>query len=327
MSKLYDLFTPGIIPHNGWWRKEGKFDNIAVSTDILVSHCEIPRKEYNYEWNTDGLRSIEFAKKPPIVALGCSLTLAQGLPVELRWSDLLSKKINMPVGNISYSGASIMQLVSSFLGMINQYKYLPEYVICNMPPFERFYFIDGHGEKMKDYWLGNKATKTKDSAPWDYGATIPYEWVYYQNLEAIKTLEVFCKTNNIKLIWSNWSALIPETLENIIINNFENYHKDPTRKLFPIHFDVGMDPKNVKDLPKYFKMKNWDSIKCHENEFLQFLDIFEHAYDYHKIPVKTDKKITRCPHPGLHRQLHWVEFYYDLMIQYGFKQETSSSTF
>jgi hypothetical protein len=196
---LFNLFNPRVIPHIDWDRNN-PYKNYSKDLDILAKHSEIPRKEYNYKWNSDGLRSIEFSNKPKVVALGCSITMGQGLPESLRWTDLLSEMINEPIGNISYSGAAINKNVSSFLGMIHQYKYVPDIVIANFANFERFYFVDSSGEYMRDWYINHKEKKTKISAPWDYEEILPYEWVYYNNLDHIKMLEAFCDSAGIKLI-------------------------------------------------------------------------------------------------------------------------------
>ena len=316
---LFNIFKSGIISHP----RPGE----GPVSDILVTHAEVPRKEYNYCWNSDGIRSIEFETKPPIVALGCSITLGQGLPVDLRWSNILSDMTGLAVGNISYSGGSINQIISSFFGMINKYNYLPKYVVCNFAPFERFYFISGDSSRMTDYCLGNKPRKTKDSAPWDYSATIPYEWVYHNNLNHIQMLEAFCRVNNIILIWSTWTNSLSEEQEQFLIDNFDYYVQDQVRKEFPPHFEFYIDPKTVEGLLPFYKMKGWDSIKCHQDQFDQHPDIFDYGYDYHKIGEAPGKSITRTPHPGLHRQLHYAEFYYNKMLQNGFTLETCSSTF
>lgn len=302
---IFDIFKPGIVPHNR--------PNTNNETSILVTHAEIERPEYSYDWNSDGIRSIEFESKPNVVALGCSITLGQGLPVHLRWSDLLSKKIGKPIGNISYSGGSISQIVSSFMGMINQYEYAPEYVICNFAPFERFYFISEDGTSLKDYSLGQKPRKSKDQAPWDYWSTMPYEWVYYSALNSLQILEAFCKVNNIKLIWSTWTNSISKEQEEFLSNNFSFYYKDTVKKEFPPHFEFHVDPKDISGLTPYYKMKNWDQIKCHQEEHDAYQDIFDYAYDYHKIGSSKDKKITRTPHPGVHKHIHWSEFYHDII--------------
>lgn len=116
-----DLYIPGPIPHTGY-NKNTKNRKYKVNDPIIAAHAEIPRPEYSYQWNEDGLRSIDFAQKPNIIALGCSLTLGQGLPENLRWSNLLQEELGYGkhlIGNISYSGAAINKLVSSFLSLIH----------------------------------------------------------------------------------------------------------------------------------------------------------------------------------------------------------------
>ena len=310
---LFNIFKPGIVAHS-------RLPN-NVKTSVLSTHSEVERDEYDYIWNSDGIRSVEFITKPKVVALGCSITLGQGLPIELRWTDILSKRINQPIGNISYSGGSISQIVSSFVGMINQYEYTPEYVICNFPPFERFYFISGDGVELKDYSLGNKLRKTKDQAPWDYSATIPYEWVYYSALNSLQILEAFCKINKIKLIWSTWTNSLSDDQEKFLSDNFSYYYKDTVRKEFPPHFEFYVDAKEISQLTPYYKMKNWEHIGCHKKEQTIYKEIFDYAYDYHKIGNSKDKKITRSPHPGVHKHIHWAEFYFNIMNSMGTKNE------
>ncbi len=303
---LFNIFKGGIVPHNR--------PQIESLSSVLVTHAEVERDDYNYAWNSDGIRSVEFATRPRIVALGCSITLGQGLPVELRWSDLLSKMIGEPIGNISYSGGSISQIVSSFIGMVKQYDYIPEYVICNFAPLDRFYFISGDGESLKDY-SPKPNRKVKDSAPWDYASTIPYEWAYYNSLNYLQILEVFCRSNGIKLVWSTWSNALTKDQEDFLLSNFQSYVPDPVRKQFPSNFEFFIDAKEVGDLVKFYKMKDWSPEICHSDYSLQYPDIFDHAYDYHKNGKAPDKKITRTPHPGLHKHLHWADFYYQEFLR------------
>ena len=80
--------------------------------------------------------------------------------------------------------------------------------------------------------------------------------------------------------------------------------------------------KEVDGLLPFYKMSNWDAIRCHEEESVSHPDIFDYAYDYHKIGKAPDREITRTPHPGLHRQIHYAEFYYNKMLENGFTAET-----
>ena len=310
----FPMFGTRPIPHNGGHNSNDLNYNHSYDADILGVHSEIPRPEYNYKWNSDGVRSVEFSTKPKVIALGCSNTLGQGLPVNLRWSDILQEKIKQPVGNISYSGASIAKDISSFFGMIHTYNYVPEYVICNFANLQRLYFIDPENKYMRDYFLNNEQRISKAEIPFEYGKIIPYEWVYYHNLDHIKMLEAFCMTNNIKLIWSTWSTNISPDQEQFLVDNFKFYVKDPTRKAFPQSFEYSVNPNTIEELLPYYEIIKKDGTNCHQEEKKNYPEIFDYAYDYHKI-AGTWGPGAHWPHPGYHRQLHWAEFYYNEMFK------------
>lgn len=304
------LYNSGLIP-------AGPLNTV---TDLIAGHAEVSRPEYKYSWNSDGLRSIPFESKPEIIALGCSLTLGQGLPENLRWTNLLSDKIKKPIGNISYSGAAINKLVSSFFGLINKYDYLPKTVICNFANFERFYFVTPDGEGMQDWYINYSPKVTKAHAPWNYEEILPYEWVYYQNLDHIKMLEVFCRSNGINLIWSSWSNAISPENELFLESNFKSYVQDPTRKEFPKDFEFTIHGVKLEKLLPHYKMIDWDNILCHKEYYDNNKDIFDYGYDYHAIPYdygRVKGPGSHRPHPGIHRQLHWSEFYYNQLISRG----------
>jgi hypothetical protein len=305
---LFNLYNPRVIP-NFNYDKDNKYKDYSEVRDIIGPHSEVSRKEYNYIFNSDGLRSVEFNTKPEIIVLGCSLTLGQGLPQHLRWSDLLSKKIEKEIGNISYSGAAINKNVSSFFGLINQYEYLPKILICNFANFERFYFVDSEAQYLRDWYINYSPKVTKAKAPWNYEEILPYEWVYYQNLDHIKMLETFCDATGIKLIWSCWSNALTDDQEEFIVKNFKHYVKDPVRKEFPPDFEFNVDAKGISDLRPHYKMINWDMDKCHLREYGENEEIFDYAYDKNKIAGSWGSG-SHWPHPGVHKQIHWAEFYY-----------------
>lgn len=312
------FFIKGIIPANGI----GNYgrDNTR-KVDLISRHSEIARQDMSYVWSKEELRTVNFETKPNVVTLGCSITFGLGLPVEKTWPILLQEKLrehgNYTVGNISYNGASITKCVSSFFGMINDFDYLPEYVVCNFPNFERGYFVmDKYPDSIGDMYWYEYEILTKDKAPFSWGKILPIEWITYANLEAIKTLEVFCKTNNIKLIWSTWSVLKQPgpNFEDFIKDNFKYYVPDITREVFPDNFEKGLPTRNPNEILQYFKMHDWDSIQCHYDEYIMNQECFDHAYDYHMIPVDyIDGDSPLHPHPGAHRHLHWAEMYYGII--------------
>jgi hypothetical protein len=305
---LFDLYNPRVIPNFNYDKNDRDKDYSEIR-EIIGPHSEIPRKEYSYILNYDGLRSVEFNTKPEIIALGCSLTLGQGLPQHLRWSDLLSNKIEKEIGNISYSGAAINKNVSSFFGLVNQYNYLPKILICNFANFERFYFVDSEAQYLRDWYINYSPKVTKAKAPWNYEEILPYEWVYYQNLDHIKMLETFCDASDIKLIWSCWSNALTEEQEDFLVKNFKHYIKDPVRKEFPPDFEFNVDAKTISDLRPHYKMIDWDNNKCHLKDYGENEEIFDYAYDKNKIAGSWGSG-SHWPHPGVHKQIHWAEFYY-----------------
>ena len=310
---LFDLYCPRIIPYCGYSKNKTDYSG---TFPIFAEHSEIPRSEYSYQWNTDGIRSIDFSTKPKIVVLGCSITLGQGLPVELRWSDILSRMIDEPIGNISYSGAAINKNISSFFGMVNQYDYVPEIVVCHFAGFERFYFINPYSDGLQDWYINYKPKKTKVSAPWDYEEILPYEWVYFNNLDHIKMLESFCSLTKTKLIWSCWSANLNQQMDLFLQNNFKNYVVDATKKFFPSDFEFGVGGKNMDELYKSYRMIDWHQIMCHSELMDCYPDIFDYAYDYQKIAGRWGPG-AHWPHPGVHQHQHIAEFYYSKLKEMG----------
>jgi hypothetical protein len=309
---LFDNFTPYLMNHNV------PFDII----DIVSPHCEKPNKNYNYVFNSDGLRTIELSTKPNVITMGCSITFGLGLPVEKIWPSILENKIqkhgDYKVGNISYNGASIMKNVSNFFGFINKYDYVPEYLICNFANFERALFHrtekNGHTFIGDIFWSKDRFM-FEDKYPYTFENILPVEWIYRSNLDHIKMLETFCKQNNIKLIWSTWSNNLSSNDEELMKKYFFGYVPDPTRKIFPGALEGGgfSNPdSDMSSVLKGFKMKNWDNVLCHEEYKEDSNDYpFHYAYDYHyNLPDIS----MRLPHTGYHRHLHWAEFYYQEMM-------------
>jgi hypothetical protein len=278
---------------------------------------ESTNSKYSYKVNSDGLRSIEFSNKPNIIVLGCSITFGAGLKEEDIWSSLLLTKIknhgNFSIGSLATYGGSVMEQVSSFFNMIAKYDYVPKYVICNFPSLSRFYFLSSNSKYMKRYF--GKVHPIKNTIaryPLEYEKIIPLEWIYYANMEYIKMLEIFCKTNNIDLIWNVWSELDKDMFD-FYSTNFNYYVQDPTVEIFP-SVNENLERITVfNQLPEKYKMKTNKNLVCHEEENEYYGNYyFNCAYD--NKPVGAAKEYL--PHPGVHRHLHWAEFYFENLIKF-----------
>lgn len=275
----------------------------SIKDDGTITSLEKPEsigKIYQYNLNSDGMRSVEFSEKPEILALGCSLTFGTGLPKKDVWPSLLESMVNKDgfdykVGVIAYNGGSIMKSISCLFSMIHKYQYTPKYIFCNFPSINRYHFIDKSNKEsylMQDYILYDFLGTEQEKA----------DWVYYINLEYIKMLEVFCDRSGINLIWSSWEEDI--SLDAYCSKYFNRYRIEKTRHLF--------DPYPRGDIEAY-KMKNWNEIKCHESILEEVGEYaFNCAYDNAKAlpPVVREGSPDFMPHYGIHRQQHWADFFY-----------------
>lgn len=132
-----------------------------------------------YKLNSAGLRSDEFKKNPGsphILFAGCSVTCGIGVNLQDTWAYKLYSDFNNPSGffNISLPGGSPIEIISNIFKYIDQYG-KPDYIFILLPPIHR----DGR------YVIK------------DYIDKIVYNFY--------RSLEVFCKYNNIKLLSSSWA--------------------------------------------------------------------------------------------------------------------------
>jgi hypothetical protein len=177
----------------------------------------------------------------------------------------------------------------------------------------RTYFKDPLSNNIVHNIWSDPGKNYVSSFPHDYIKVLPIEWINFLNLEYIKFLETFCKENNIKLIWSTWSTNLSKDDEKFL-KTFKNYYPDPTRKEFPADLEYVVHSNDKKGLDKFYK-----SYKsgCHKEEEIKHKEIFNYAYDCEQNMIDGDFPYARHPHPGIHRHIHWSEFYFDKVKQIG----------
>jgi hypothetical protein len=287
--------------------------NIDLNPSKLIDGLMQPPHDYksdkySYTVNKDGFRSVDFLTKPPIITLGCSITFGTGLPEGFNWPSQLQSLLGKDkmVGNLGDHGSSIMKNISQFFSFIKKYNYLPEYLLCNFPDFQRFYFINKNLNNMENlFWL-KENIKTKGTAPFEWDKIVPSQWINWSNLDHIKMLEQFCYFNNIKLIWTTWSDNIPDELEDCLAKDFMFYKKDPTRELFPNDFEFNFAVDKIDNLRTHYAIID-SKIDCHSQVRDNNQDVFDFGYDHGNINPPFH------PHPGSHRHAHWADFFYKEM--------------
>jgi len=304
---------------------------------------------YTYDLNTHGYRSIEFSGDVEILTVGCSFTFGTGLPFEYTWSQQLQKKIpNKKIATLSWPGHGIQDLVSL---LFKYFKTIgnPKMIICNFPDFYRFLFLQKEYNLISRHYIGilenpsldKKVIKNiKESCPHPF-------WGLYINYEYILMLEQYCDSNNIKLIWSNWSGQnsqsasaelnadsffksrgVQDMNENLK-NTFKHYYVDYESEDFYYLFH---NCSWNKDGSIKYNGAIEKSLNCHLDEKKECEDFFDLAYDRYIIPEKDindiekhlkmsrlekDKNLNQnsqyLGHFGAHRHIHWAEFYYDII--------------
>lgn len=307
------FFSSKIIPHDNVNSINGSY---CQETRIVSRHGEIARKEYSYQWNSDGIRWREFSEKPEIITIGCSMTFGTGMPIDKIWPSILEQKIkdygvNLKIGNLSYNGGSISKNINSLFGLIHQYQYIPKIIIANFADFERSYFPSQNLEYMSDVFWYPDLFIMKSYAPHDWPKMLPIEWIHYNNYQHIRQLELFCKYSGIELIWTSWYDYEDrqDSVDQFLLNNFDNYIKDSTKKEFSTKFQQTVPHSDKNNINKYYECYD-DS--CHKEQQSQNWEIFNFAYDHQIIPVDyIDGSPPLHPHPGMHRHLHWAGLFFN----------------
>jgi hypothetical protein len=284
---------------------QNRIDNILVD----------PKTEYSI--NNFGYRDIDWTKKTEILAIGCSNTWGYGVPVEGRWTNILEKKINKKIRNLSFPGASISELVAA---SFEHFKIFgnPEIMLCLFPdPFRLTLPIKKN--IIKEFTLNKEDSKNNLSKPdltfgdiqldvhpgpisqrnkyikrpYTYREILPLEVPLFFSMQAIHLLEQYCRSNNIKLIWSSWHL---DTV-NALSSDKENIFSD-------IVFN--------KDLVISYHLNNKNKLEnkefdedCHK----EYENYFKHCFH---IGGDIEDGLSHA-HPGVHKHIHIAEGFYQEM--------------
>lgn len=243
-----------------------------------MSCYSLPRLEtdsvkIDYSLNSHGYRCNEINNQE-ILVLGCSQTEGHGLPIELTWPYLLSKKLNKDYINLAKGGDGAQaQVVKAFQFFKEFYK--PKYIFALFPLLRLEVPMFGLRTQNPNCCnLGKAMTSNKkivkySKAPHFAEQVLTEEFAIFYNILFIKMLIEYCESNNIKFIWSHHGKEVVEIppLKNLHHGYFESFYlKAPIKE------------------------------KCHS----EFSDnkLFHYAADYDYWPPG---------HFGFHRQLHIAE--------------------
>jgi hypothetical protein len=187
-----------------------------------------------YSLNKYGFRSKEFIKNDEFVVAGCSYTYGMGVPEEYIWGNVVAKKFNVVPTNLGVSGGSVTQIIDNIFAYFYHYGN-PKILLCLFPDFDRLMFPNN------DYLLTSKnkmdrgtptvylhqtpINKKREYSRRPYYAeeVIGSDFAYYLSVKAIQYLIQYCKSSNIKLLWSTWQPHTTSMLLDMINNKGLNY--------------------------------------------------------------------------------------------------------
>ena len=272
--------------------------------NILVD----PKTEYSI--NNFGYRDVDWIEKAEILAVGCSNTWGYGVPVDGRWTNILGERINKEIRNLSFPGGSINDLVAKSFEYFKIFGN-PEIMLCLFPdPFRLRLPIKKN--ITKEFTLNKEDSKNNPpdltfgdiqvdvnleisqrnkyiKRPYTYREILPLEVPLFFSMQAIHLLEQYCRSNNIKLIWSSWNV---DTV-NALTNHKENIFSDV---VFNKDLIIGHHLNNINQLEKEF------DEDCHKEYEKYFKEWFHLGGD-------VEDGVGNA-HPGVHKHIHIAEAFY-----------------
>jgi hypothetical protein len=156
----------------------------------LVAHGFDNEHAITYSYNSHGFRCDDFDHEPGFIALGCSITMGIGVPVQESWPSVLSDLTGLKARNLGLGGAGMDTCFRMLFHYIDQLN--PKFVAFVMPAQGRFeFYVNNYPELFlpgsiehvvqKHWYADNKNSETN----------------FLKNYLLIEQL---CQIKNIKLV-------------------------------------------------------------------------------------------------------------------------------
>jgi hypothetical protein len=265
-------------------------------------------KNVSYVVNSDGYRSKELKETAELMTLGCSHTFGSGLPEEKVWPSLLADKMQMSLVNLGSAGDSAMGQVRKAFSYFRKYGN-PKMIVCMFPLFRMEIPIDKDllfPQKLNpsdDYYqpklakievLPNKKDKYV-KLPYDPEGVLTMDVPFYYTHMMIYILEQYCKSNNIKFVWTIWQEPY-DFVHEYVINIDNGSHKNYCPTSFSQWGLQTNDDGTIKEF-----LDDSLTVTCHQ----EYMDdyFFYSASDI----------VHGHPHSGFHKHMHIAEEFFDFI--------------
>lgn len=208
------------------------FYTMASGKEALINRMKSADPLNSHRLNAENFRDFEYDGPPEVIASGCSQTFGQGVPEELRWSNQLSKLLNVSVRTLAVPGWSIQCMVNAIMSHIKKYG-KPKSVVLLVPDFLRFDFVSNknvlishrdrnHISEQSDvvklvhgnaYLFGDRPKISK--VPHIENEVISPETAAFMSGQALSFFVEYCKASNIKIVWSTWNIMTDELVSYV----------------------------------------------------------------------------------------------------------------
>jgi len=193
-KNIYKNFS--ILKYGDFTVKNQTLEYYATDTKKLAQKNKITKK-ISYDFNTYGFRNEEFLNNYNALALGCSVTLGEGLDISNTWPQILSEKLNMSIANLGVSGASCetcYRLAEYWIPMLK-----PKIIFWLIPSKHRIEIYESSHSKPKTVMPNIYHGYQKYYKQWiagDVNADL-------KTNQSIRAIECLCLKNNINLYTIN----------------------------------------------------------------------------------------------------------------------------
>lgn len=236
-----------------------------------------------YRLNTHGYRCDEFTNQK-ILTLGCSQTEGHALPIELTWPYLMSQKMNKGYINLAKGGDGMQAQIVKAFQFFKEF-YHPTHIFAVFPitrmeaPLINLKVKNNKNIKnlnTEDYigkaLFSNNWIEKFSKEPHTIENVLPEEFAIFYNILFMKIFIQYCKSNNIKLVWTYYND---SSLEKYSFTKFtDTYFESPYIESVCIPKELGCH------------------MELSDNKF------FDYAADYEYWPPG---------HYGFHKHLHIAE--------------------
>lgn len=272
---------------------------------------DIDRIEILYRHNSYGYRCEEFNGQE-VLMLGCSYTRGDGLPLDLTWPHMLANKMNKPYINLAKGGDGMQSQVFKAFQFFREF-YNPKYIFGLFPltrlemPYVKDIFAvnknpkisDVDGKYIQNVFISNNKIEKFSKLPHSIDEILPEEAAIFYNLMFIQMLDQYCKSNNIKFLWTVYNDLEYKGNNSNLLNKLklDSYFSEPAL--------------------------NWsDKPLQHDSCHLDFSDnkLFYYAADSseHELNLSEQFRKFYTPngltgHWGFHKHIHLAETIYNML--------------